>query len=124
MRDKPFLTASKGKQFFARHEEQLAQIFVDWAKSKDNVRVLGPLSADKDDRAPTFSFIADGISSADICAKAGLDQVAIRHGDFYARRLVEAVGIDPDDGVIRCSMAHYNTVEEVERLVAALDKAV
>ncbi len=109
---------------FARHEEQLAQIFVDWAKSKDNVRVLGPLSADKDDRAPTFSFIADGISSADICAKAGLDQVAIRHGDFYARRLVESAGIDPEDGVVRCSIAHYNTADEVNRLVAALDKAV
>ena len=48
-----------------------------------------------------------------------------RSGDFYAKRLVEAVGIkDPDDGVIRCSMAHYNTIEEAERLVAALDKAI
>ena len=39
--------------------------------------------------------------------------------------LVEAVGIeDTEDGVIRCSMAHYNTIDEAERLVAALDKAI
>ncbi len=109
---------------FARHEETLAKIFVEWAENKDNIRVLGPLSADKDTRAPTFSFVADGIASADICDNVAHDRVAIRHGDFYARRLIEAAGIDPENGVVRCSMAHYNTIAEAKRLVEALDKAI
>ena len=53
------------------------------------------------------------------------DRVAIRNGHFYAKRLVEAVGVaDADDGVVRCSMVHYNTPAEIERLIAALDKAL
>ena len=34
------------------------------------------------------------------------------------------MGIDPADGVVRISLLHYNTVEEVERILAALDRAL
>ena len=109
---------------FTRHEGNLAKIFIDWAGSRENVRLIGRMNADTGSRAPTFSFVAEGKSSEQIAQAVATDRIGIRHGDFYARRLVEAVGIDPEDGVVRCSMAHYNTVEEAERLVAALDKAV
>ncbi len=111
-------------ELFTRHEAELAGVFLNWANARDGVRIIGGNSAAAGDRAPTFSIIVEGRKSEDIALAVATDHVAVRHGDFYARRLVEAVGIDPDDGVIRCSMAHYNTVEEVERLVAALDKAV
>jgi selenocysteine lyase/cysteine desulfurase len=42
-------------------------------------------------------------------------------GNFYARRPLEAMGIDPDRGVLRMSFVHYTTAEEVERLIAALE---
>ena len=109
---------------FTRHEGDLAKIFVDWAASKDNVRLIGRITADTGLRAPTFSFVAEGISSEAIALRVTADKIGIRHGDFYARRLVEALDIDAEDGVVRCSMAHYNTVEEAERLVAALDRVV
>jgi selenocysteine lyase/cysteine desulfurase len=48
--------------------------------------------------------------------------IGVGAGDFYARRCVEALGVDPDDGVVRVSMVHYNTVSEVNRLVDVLDK--
>ena len=48
-------------------------------------------------------------------------QIAIRHGDFHSRRLVEDLGQTGDGGVLRVSMVHYNTLEEVDRLCAALD---
>lgn len=111
-------------KLFTRHEGNLAKIFIDWAASKNNVRLIGRESAETGARAPTFSFVAEGKSSEAIALRVSADKIGIRHGDFYARRLVEAVGIDADDGVVRCSMAHYNTLEEAERLVAALDKAV
>jgi len=110
---------------FTRHEADLAAIFIDWVKDKKGVRLIGRMSAEADDRAPVFSLVVDGKRSEDVCRAVEADKVAIRNGDFYARRLVEAVGVtDPDDGVIRCSMAHYNTLDEAKRLVAALDKAV
>lgn len=112
-------------ELFAMHEEVLAKIFIDWANGRDDVRVIGSTSSAAADRAPTFSIVVDGKSSEAICRAVEDGKIGIRHGDFYAKRLVEAVGVeDPDDGVIRCSMAHYNTVEEAERLIAALDKAI
>lgn len=111
-------------ELFTRHEGTLAKVFTDWANAKDNVRIIGRSSADTKDRAPTFSIVVEGRKSEDIALAVASDHVAVRHGDFYARRLVEAVGIDAEDGVIRCSMAHYNTIAEVERLVQALDRAI
>ena len=48
---------------------------------------------------------------------------AIRSGSMYAVRLCEDLGLDPNEGVIRCSLAHYNTVDEVARLEKALEEA-
>lgn len=53
-----------------------------------------------------------------------LDQqrVAVRFGDFYARRAIAALGLAERDGIVRASMVHYNTLAEVDRLIAALDR--
>ncbi len=110
---------------FAAHEEELSRVFVTWVNAKNNVRLVGRASAASADRAPTFSIVVDGNRSEDIARAVEKDKIAIRHGDFYAKRLVEAVGIeDADDGVVRCSMAHYNTLTEVQRLVDALERAI
>jgi selenocysteine lyase/cysteine desulfurase len=42
-------------------------------------------------------------------------------GHFYARRLVEAVGVDAEHGVLRLSFLHYTAPEEVARAIDALD---
>ena len=39
-------------------------------------------------------------------------------------RLLEDLGVNPTEGVVRISLAHYNTVDEVERLGKALDEAL
>lgn len=110
---------------FAKHEEEIATVFLNWANSHSDVRVIGCTKADSGLRAPTFSIVIDGKSSETVCRDVAKHKVGIRNGDFYAKRLVEAVGVEnPDDGVIRCSMAHYNTIDETERLVAALDEAI
>ena len=50
--------------------------------------------------------------------------IGIRHGDFYARRLIKFLGLEPQGGVVRVSIAHYNTLGEMDRLVKALEQAV
>jgi selenocysteine lyase/cysteine desulfurase len=50
--------------------------------------------------------------------------IGIRHGDFYARRLIEALGLQAQGGVVRVSIAHYNTAQEIDRLVRHLDEVV
>ena len=50
--------------------------------------------------------------------------IGIRFGDFYAKRLIEALGLQAQGGVVRVSIAHYNTAEEVDRLINALDEVI
>lgn len=108
-----------------RHEEKLAKKFIEFIASKPGVRLIGRNTADKTQRATTFSILAEGKKSADIPEIVQKDRVAISSGHFYAKRLLEALGItDPEDGVVRCSMAHYNTTDEVDRLISALDRAL
>jgi len=43
---------------------------------------------------------------------------------FYARRLIEALGLQKYGGVVRISIAHYNTSDEIRRLLVALDEGI
>ena len=48
------------------------------------------------------------------------NNIATRNDNFYAWRCLMALGIDVDDGVVRTSMVHYNSHEDVEKLINAL----
>ena len=50
--------------------------------------------------------------------------IGTENGNFYAHRLIGDLGIDPDDGVVRLSLVHYGSLDEVERILAALDAAL
>ena len=97
------------------------QILLDFLKLKKNVRLLGKTSHLRSDRMPTVSFTVDGMSSYDIAVKAGKENIGIRNGEFYAWRCLQGLGIETNDGVVRVSMVHYNTTEEVKRLINFLD---
>lgn len=106
---------------FAAHEETLMAPLLELLAGKD-VRVVGAMEPDHTIRAPTIAFRSDRLSSADIWSGLADQRIASAHGNFYARRLMDALGFPPDDGVVRLSMVHYNTHEEVERAVQALDR--
>ena len=107
----------------AAHEAVLITPLLDFLRSRRNVRVIGRGVADAH-RAPTISFVVDGRDSSEIPAGLDAGKIAIRYGHFYAHRAVEALGLQARHGVVRVSMAHYNTPEEVDRLIAALDRAL
>lgn len=96
---------------------------IDYLNSRNDVRIIGPASAGKD-RVGTVSFIHETKTSAEITAVVDRSGIGIRHGHMYAYHLCEAAGLDPDDGVVRVSLVHYNTPEEIERLVEVLDTAL
>ena len=45
-------------------------------------------------------------------------------GDFYAVRPLKALGIDPEEGVVRLSFVHYTSENEVTKLINSLDKVL
>ena len=109
---------------FAEHEEQLAAPFVDLLTANPAIRLIGRRTADQHRRAPTFSFLVDGRQSHEIPAALATRGLGIGSGDFYAARLIDALGARDRGGVVRASMVHYNTADEVERLIAALAEAL
>ncbi|WP_322743697.1 cysteine desulfurase-like protein [Vasconcelosia minhoensis] len=103
------------------HEERLSERLLSFLNSQPRVRILGRRECDRAQRVPTISFVIDGQDSATIPEKIDPHHIGIRYGDFYARRLIETLGLQEQNGVVRVSMVHYNTLAEVDRLIAHLE---
>nr|OQO25863.1 hypothetical protein B0A51_07949 [Rachicladosporium sp. CCFEE 5018] len=111
----------------AVHEEKLQKILIDYLNSKPDVyQIWGQPVADKEKRVPVISFTVKGKSSKDIVdAIEAKSDFACRWGAFYSNRLCEEVmGLDPVDGVVRVSLVHYNTEDEIKGYVKVLDEVV
>ncbi|UCH92102.1 MAG: cysteine desulfurase-like protein [Candidatus Aminicenantes bacterium] len=115
-------SAALAYECFAQYEETLSARLLDFLDSKPNVRIIGRKEADQKLRVPTISFVIDNVKSSSIPPEVDKHYIGIKYGDFYARRLIEDLGLAPQDGVIRVSMVHYNTVEEVDRLIKIFEK--
>jgi selenocysteine lyase/cysteine desulfurase len=90
------------------------------------IAIHGPRTADQAARVPTAAFSPTKKSAADVVAavRAPPYKIAMRSGHMYAVRLLEDLGLDPNVGVVRVSLAHYNTTEEVARFGEALGAAL
>lgn len=100
-------------------EIALATPLLDYLRSRNDIRLIGP--SDPIARAPTIAILArePGVHIARRLASHG---VMASGGNFYAVRLLEALGIDPfNHGVLRLSFVHYTRPEEIQQLIAALD---
>ena len=100
------------------HETRLLAPLLDWLGTRDDLRLIGPAEAAA--RAPTVA-LAHARPGAEIAASLAPHGIMAGGGHFYAVRLLEAVGVPPDHGVLRLSFVHYTAPEEVDRLVRALD---
>ena len=72
------------------------------------------------ERVPTFSFTLEGHAPRAIAEHLADRAISTWDGDFYAWELVRALGLDDAGGLLRIGLVHYNTLEEVDRLVEAL----
>lgn len=107
-------------RLFRDQEEQLLQPLLDLLGNHAQVRLIG--RRDARHRASTVAFTCNGLSSAEIAQSLADQGFGVGVGDFYARRLVEALGIDAADGAVRLSFVHYTHPDEVQALMAALEE--
>jgi len=114
-------SAKLAYEYVAHHEETLSARLLDFLSSKAGVRIIGKKEPDRSQRVPTVSFVVDGMKSSEVTLAVDKHHIGIRYGDFYARRLIDYLGLGPQDGVVRVSLVHYNTIEEVDRLIEVLD---
>lgn len=102
------------------HEADVALMrpFLDWLDTRPDVRLLGPKQAAL--RAPTFA-LATEVEPSQLIPRLAAENILAGAGNFYAVRLLEAMGLSAARGVLRLSLVHYNSVQDVQRLVTALD---
>jgi len=100
-------------------EEGLQTRLLDGLKQTAGVVIAGSAEGGRD-RVCTVSFYVPGTSSAGVAAALNAAEIGVKAGNFYSRRLIQRMGLDPADGVVRISLAHYNTIQEVETVLNAL----
>lgn len=106
----------------AGHEEALSEALLSYLRTVPGLRIIGRTDSARDRRVPTISFVHERFQSSDIVKQVDPHRIGIRYGDFYAKKLIHDLGLEGKDGVVRVSLVHYNTVEEVEALVEVFQK--
>ncbi len=107
---------SLGWDAIAAHERSLGERFL--AGLPDGVELFGLPSMEG--RVPTFCFNLPGRTSEDVATQLAARDLAVWWGNYYAVETMKRLGLDPWLGAVRAGIVHYNTAEEVDRLLAAL----
>ncbi|MGH8679110.1 MAG: aminotransferase class V-fold PLP-dependent enzyme [Burkholderiales bacterium] len=92
---------------------------LDYLTARKDLRLLGP--ADANQRAATVTFVPKAKDAVAVAAGLASHGIMAGAGHFYAVRLLEAMDVDPARGAVRLSFVHYNSPDEMTRLLAALD---
>jgi cysteine desulfurase family protein (TIGR01976 family) len=102
------------------YEHDLARAYYEGVASIPGVTVWGPdFSAQR--RAPTVSITVDGVHPGEAAQRLAARGIAVWDGHFYAVRPIEMLGLAQRGGVIRVGVSMYNTREEIDRLLEAVE---
>ena len=74
------------------------------------------------ERTPTAAVTLAGVAPRAAAEALGRSGITTWDGNFYAQGLIERLGLAESGGVLRLGIVHYNTAEEIDRLLAALDE--
>lgn len=103
------------------YEMPIGQILIDELRRIPGVTVHGITDAGKQgQRVPTVSITHPRQSSAALAKALGDQGINVWSGHNYAFELTRYIGLDENDGVLRIGLAHYNTSDEVERVLGAI----
>jgi cysteine desulfurase family protein (TIGR01976 family) len=105
---------SLGWDAIVAHERALGERFL--AGLPEHVELYGLRTMDG--RVPTFCFNVPGHSPDEAARLLAERELAVWHGNYYALETMRHLGLE--DGAVRAGIVHYNTEEEVDRLLAAL----
>jgi cysteine desulfurase family protein (TIGR01976 family) len=105
----------------SQYEQQLIDAFLLASIERPFLRLYGPRSAD---RTPTFAIAVDRLSAAEVQSVLGERGVFVWAGHYYAVEVMRRLGVLDSGGLVRVGFVHYNTLEELDRLMSELDRLV
>ena len=110
-----------GYQTFNDHETTLARRFLDGLHSVEGGRLYGIGEPSRlHERTPTFAIRLGGQHPLETAEELGRRGIFVWDGHYYAITLMERLGLSDSGGAVRIGFCHYHTVEEVDRVLEAL----
>jgi len=106
-----------GKANIREHEDKLLRYATEQLKAIDGLKIIG----DVENKVSVISFVIDGVHPQDLAILLDNQGVAVRTGHHCAQPLMQCLGIV---GTTRASFAAYNTFEEIDVMVQALEKSL
>ncbi len=104
------------------YEATLLERLISGLQVINGVRIYGITDRfDWDKRMATVSIRKEGTTPVELARKLADENIFVWDGNFYALALSERLGVEPSGGLLRIGLVHYNTVEEVDRLLAVLE---
>ena len=107
---------SLGWDAIQAHERTLGERFL--AGLPGSVTLYGRRSMDG--RVPTFMFTVDGVTPVEVGRRLGEQGIALWPGNYYALEVLRRLGLEETGGAVRAGFVHYNTQDEVDRVLGAL----
>jgi cysteine desulfurase family protein (TIGR01976 family) len=106
---------------FQQHERELAAQLINGLLAIPDLTFYGITDPAKfDQRTPTVAIRMQGYTPRELAERLGERGIFTWDGNYYAINLAERLGVQQSGGMLRIGLAHYNTAEEVERLLVEL----
>ncbi len=106
------------------YEYQLMDRLLTGLKTIPRVRIYGVTDRmDWDKRLATVSIRKEGLTPEALALKLAEENIFVWNGNFYAVSISERLGVEESGGLVRIGLVHYNTIEEVDRCLALIDRA-
>jgi cysteine desulfurase family protein (TIGR01976 family) len=109
---------SLGWEAVTAHERELGERLL--AGLPPGLRLLGLPTMEG--RTPTFAVTFPRLTSDEAAGRLAERDLAVWAGNYYAVEVMERLGLS--DGAVRLGIVHYNTAQEVDRLLEALEELV
>ncbi|MGH2699912.1 MAG: cysteine desulfurase-like protein [Actinomycetota bacterium] len=102
-----------------RHQQALTEQFLRGLAGIEGVTLYGP---DEIDRTSTFALRVRDQHPDDTAKRFAGEGIFVWSGNYYALAVMEALELEDSGGAVRIGFCHYNTTEEVEHVLEALDR--
>jgi len=105
------------------YESELTRVLLPALESIEGLRIYGITdSRALDRRTPTVSFTLQGLSPQRVAEELAQEGIFVWYGNYYALDVTERLDLEKSGGMVRVGLVHYNTLSEIERLVAGLQR--
>ena len=105
-----------------RYEDELGNRLLLGLARFSSIRLYGPANISA--RVPTFAFTVEGFAPGEVVKHLSDRAIYAWAGHFYAVETIARLGLEQSGGLVRVGLCHYNTSEDVDRLLAALAELV